>query len=134
MPSLRDLTATIAAPSESKIPINSTSLLLNSLKLNLSIPAFDDLTNFLKQFSKLQKLTITTYSVIEPLTYTSSWFALITEHLPALMKFKREGNVALENIEGYMEAFQWPNGWQLEEKRVPNGSNYSRITIINTRY
>jgi hypothetical protein len=102
--------------------------------LILSVPAFDDLTIFLEKFPKLQKLHIITYSVIEPSTYTSSWFTLVTEHLPALIKFKREGNVALENIEEYMESFHWPNGWQLTEKSVPNGTNYSRITIINIRY
>jgi len=133
-PSLRHLTASITIPSESRIQKISIPPLLNSIKLYLSICAFDDLTIFLKRFPKLQKLNIITYSVIESSTFTSSWFKLITEYLPALIKFKRESNVALENIEEYMESFRWPNGWQLEEKSVPNGANYSRITIINIRY
>jgi hypothetical protein len=133
-PSLRHLTATIAIPSELRIQKISIPPLLNSVKFILSIPAFDDLTIFFKRFPKLQKLNIITRSVIEPLTYTSSWFDLITEHLPALTKFKRESNVALENIEEYMKSFHWPNGWQLKEKSIPNGTNYSRISILNIRY
>ncbi len=133
-PALQHLTATIAVHNESKIHKISLAPLLNSVQLNLSIPAFDDLTLFFKRFPKLRKLNVITWSVIEPMSYTASWFQLITEYLPALIKFKRESNVILENIAQYMEAFHWPNGWKLEEKNSPNGKNYSRITIINTRY
>jgi hypothetical protein len=133
-PSLRHLTAAIAVHSESKIDKISLAPLLNSVQLTFSIGAFDDLTLFLKRCPKLRKLNVITHSIIEPLTYTLSWFQLITEYLPALIKFKRESNVVLENIAEYIEAFHWPNGWKLEEKNVPNGKNYARITIINTRY
>lgn len=133
-PALQHLTATISVYDESKIQKVSFAPLLNSVQLKLSIPAFDDLTLFLKRSPKLRKLSVITYSVIEPSTYTLSWFQLITEHLPALIKFKREGNVLLENIEEYMQAFHWPNGWRFEEKNTPNGKNYARITITNIRY
>ncbi|CAF4753212.1 unnamed protein product, partial [Rotaria sp. Silwood2] len=132
-PCLRHLTATIAIISEIKSEQISIPSLLNSLKLKLCIPLFDELTDFLEKFSKLQKLNIITYSINEPIKSTSSWFTLITEYLPALTQFKRESNGAIENIASYIELFHWPNGWQLKEKRTPNGSNYSRITSLNTR-
>ena len=133
-PALQHLTATIIVYDESKIQKISFAPLLNSVQLELVIPAFDDLTLFLKRSPKLRKLNVITHSVVEPLTYTSSWSQLITEHLPALIKFKREGNVVVENIEEYMQAFHWPNGWRFEEKNSPNGKNFARITITNTRY
>ncbi|CAF3630109.1 unnamed protein product [Adineta steineri] len=133
-PSLRHLTATIAIYGESNTQQTPIFPVLNSLKLNLSIPAFDHLLSFLEKFPKLQKLHIVTYSVIEPLTFTSSWIKLITEHLPVLYKFKRESNVPLENIEEYIKLFHWLNGWRSIDKSVPNGSNYSRMTVINIRY
>jgi len=133
-PHLRHLIATIALTSESETKQISTFPLLNSLKLNLSIPDFDHLPIFFEKFPKLQKLHIVTYSVIEPLTFSSSWFKLIAENLPGLIKFKRESNVPLENIDEYIESFHWSNGWKLKEKSVPNGSIYSRMTVINTRY
>ncbi|CAF4566373.1 unnamed protein product [Rotaria sp. Silwood1] len=133
-PYLRHLTATIAIISEVKKQQISIPPVLTSIKLELCMPLYDELTNFLEKFSKLQKLNIITYSIIEPLKYTSSWFKLITEYLPALTQFKRKSNVALENIASYIEPFHWPNGWELKEYRTPNGSNYSRITIVNTRY
>jgi hypothetical protein len=133
-PNLRQLTARIAVTDQLNNEQILTFPLLNSLTIILSIPAFDDLTILLEKFPKLQKLHVVTHSVIEPLTYTSSWFKFITEHLSALTKFKREANVALENIATYIESFHWPNGWKLEETRDPNGLNYSRVTVINTRY
>lgn len=134
-PSLKHLTAAILLYSESKIEKVTQAPLLNSLKLTLSIPIWEDLTIFLKRFPKLQKLHIITHSLIEPLTYTSTWSQLVTDHLPGLIKFKRESSVALENIEEYMEHFRWPNGWEFKEKSVPQkDSNFSRITILNIRY
>ena len=133
-PVLRHLTANIAVHSESKIHKISLPILLNSVKLNFSILAFTDLTLFLKRLSKLRKVHLITQSIIEPLTDASLWFPFITEYLPALIKFKRESNVRLENSEEYIQAFRWPNSWHLEEKCVANGKNYSRITITNTRY
>jgi hypothetical protein len=134
-PNLRHLTARITIYEQlntEKIPKFPK---LNSLTLALSFPVFDDLNSFLQNFPKLQKLTVITYSgVIEPLTFTATWFKFITEHLSALTKFKREGNVALENTEEYVELFHWPNGWKLEEMREKNGENYYKITVINTRY
>ncbi|CAF1285762.1 unnamed protein product [Rotaria sordida] len=133
-PYLRHLTATIATINELKTEQISIPSSINSLKLILCISLYDELTNFLKKFSKLQKLNIITYSIIEPLIFTSSWFKLITEYLPSLTQFRRESNVALENIASYVEPFHWPNGWQFNEKRIANGSNYSRVIIINTRF
>ena len=133
-PSLRHLTAAIGIYNESKLHKITIPPLLNSIKLILSVHAFDELTLFLQRLPKLQKLNIITRSVIEPLTFTTTWSQLITERLPVLMKFKREGNVPLENIEEYMQTFHWPNGWKFEEKNTQNGANYSRITITNTRY
>lgn len=133
-PVLQHLTATIAMQSDSKIHKVSLPTQLNSVKLNLSIPAWTELQLFLKRLPKLRKVHLTTESIIEPLTSVSTWFTFITDSLPALIKFQRQSNVRLENIEEYLQAFRWPNGWHFDEKNSPNGKNYSRITVINTRY
>jgi hypothetical protein len=133
-PSLRHLNAAIVMANRTEKEEIFTPPLLTSLKLTLSVPCFDELTTLLKKCLKLQKLSINTHSIIETAIVTSSWFKLITQHLPLLTKFKRESNVALENIATHIESFHWPNGWYLEEKSVPNGTNYARMTLINTRY
>lgn len=133
-PVLRHLTATIAIQSDSNIYKISLPAQLNSVKLNLSIPAWTDVQLFFKRLPKLRKVHLNTESIIEPLTSVSTWFSFITDSLPALIKFQRQSNVRLEHIEEYLQAFRWPNGWHLQEKNSPNGKNYSRITVINTRY
>ncbi|CAF3318592.1 unnamed protein product [Rotaria socialis] len=133
-PCLRHLTATIVIENESNNQQLSIPSSLTSLTLIGNIPIFDDLIDFLRNFSNLQQLNIVSFSIIEPLTDTSFWFEFIAEYLPSLTKFKRESNVAAANIAAYIESFHWPNRWQLRETSVPNGSNCSRITIVNTRY
>lgn len=133
-PGLRHLTVTIAILSESKIQKISLPPQLNSVKIYLSIPAWNDLQLFFKRLPKLRKVHLITQSIIEPLTSVSTWSSFINQSLPALIQFQRESNVLLEHIEEYIQAFRWPNGWHTKEKTLPNGKNYSRVHIINTRY
>ncbi|UJR08536.1 hypothetical protein I4U23_012799 [Adineta vaga] len=133
-PHLRHLTATILIHSEINPEQNSIFPLLTSLKLTLSIPAYDQLKNFLEKCSRLQTFHLVTYAEIEPLTVTETWHKFITEHLSVLTKFKRESSVKQENIAEYIQLYHWPNGWKSKEKCVPHGSNYSRMTLVNVRY
>ncbi|CAF0822044.1 unnamed protein product [Adineta ricciae] len=133
-PNLRHLSARIGIHNDINVELNPTVSMLTSLKLTLSIPAYDQMTTFLKKFPKLQKLHVLTYSLIEPLTFTETWHSFITDHLPVLTRFKRECKVTLDSIGQFVEFFHWPNGWISKDKIVFEGSNYSKITIVNVRY
>jgi len=133
-PKLRHLTAKIAIHNESKIENLSVPATLRSLKIILSYPAFDDLKKLLENLSKLEKFHLITHSINEPPTMTSSWSQLINDYLRGLTQFRREANVPIEQIETYMQAYHWTNGWKFQEKTSPHGSTYSRVCISNIRY
>ena len=133
-PCLRHLRVTIVEtplPKEEKLStFRQAPPLLISLKLNLNIQSSDALTDFLKLFSKLEKLSIVSYLYIER-SIDNSWFPFINEHLPELNSFQWESPVLLQkNGTAQHQSFNCPKSWNLQEKTVPINDYYSRMKVL----